>query len=168
VEYAPPPGPSQVRGLIARKRSHLRVLVKILARWFSTLIFITIIYVILIGYSKKSVLTKEDKRVFNALITGALIALAIISQSHLTKDVRDLRWWILNRRPRSRHKVPAPHHMMELIFLTAMQVESILRAHSISQVIRLAFKSRRLSIHIAVLSWVILFIVSTIFHLQLN
>jgi len=121
------------------------VCAKILARWFSTLFFIAIVYAILIGYSSKKVLSKADKRIFNALVTGALIALALITQSHLTKDVRDLRWWILNRRPRSRHKV-----------------ESILRAHSISQVIRLACKSRRLSIHIAVLSWVILFIGSQV------
>ncbi|KAG5804492.1 hypothetical protein H9Q74_010876 [Fusarium xylarioides] len=65
--------------------------------------------------------------------------------SQLTHAVQDLRWWILSKRPRSRQKVKA-----------------ILHVHSMSQVLVLAFKSSRWTIHVGVATWVALFLATQI------
>lgn len=93
------------RGLPARRRSRPKLWLGVLGKWLITVAFIVIIYVILIGYSNYEVISNKQKRYFNALITGFLIALGLTTMSQLTNAVSDLRWWILSRRPRSAGKV---------------------------------------------------------------
>jgi uncharacterized membrane protein SirB2 len=83
----------------------------VLGKWLITVAFIVIIYVILIGYSNYEVISNKQKRYFNALITGFLIALGLTTMSQLTNAVSDLRWWILSRRPRSAGKVSNDFHI---------------------------------------------------------
>lgn len=93
------------RGLPARRRSRPKLWLGVLGKWLITVVFIIIIYVILISYSSYEVISNKQKRYFNALITGFLIALGLTTMSQLTNAVSDLRWWILSRRPRSAGKV---------------------------------------------------------------
>lgn len=100
-----PTHPHQYRGLAAQRSSPTRAWIKCFARWLVTVIFIVAVYAVLIGYEAYDVISRTQKRQFSALITGFLIALALITLNHLTSIVVDLRWWILSRRPRSRRKV---------------------------------------------------------------
>jgi hypothetical protein len=133
----------QFRGLAARKTPSARLWLKCLARWLVTVVFIVAVYAVLIGYENYDVLSKVQKRQFSALITGFLIALGLITLSHLTSVAFDLRWWILCRKARSWRKVTY-----------------LLRCHSMSQLVMLALRSRRLSIHIFVAAWILLLLVS--------
>ncbi|KAM5523982.1 hypothetical protein FOXYSP1_00025 [Fusarium oxysporum f. sp. phaseoli] len=58
---------------------------------------------------------------------------------------KDTRWWTLSRRHRSRRKV-----------------EAILEAENIVAVLRMAFTSRRVTIHITALSWFLVLVASQI------
>ncbi|OBS16055.1 hypothetical protein FPOA_12683 [Fusarium poae] len=78
-------------------------------------------------------------------ITGLTIALGLAFASSLDKLAKDTRWWILSRRQRSRRKV-----------------EAILEAENILAVLRIAFTSRRITIHITALSWFLVFVASQI------
>jgi hypothetical protein len=100
---------------------------------------------IIIGYAKKQVLSRTEKRHFNALITGVSIALGLALIASLDGMVADLRWWVLSRRCRSRRKV-----------------ELILRVDSMVHFIMLAVRSRRHSIHAAVISWLAIVLLSQI------
>ncbi|KAF4991465.1 hypothetical protein FDECE_14035 [Fusarium decemcellulare] len=145
TEKASPGYTSRFRGLPARRRSRPKLWLRVIAKWLGTTVILIIIYVILLSYSAYDVISQKQKRYFNALITGFLIALGLTTTSQLTGTVSDLRWWILSRRPRSRQKVRA-----------------ILHATRMTQVLILAFKSSRLSIHLSVLVWVLLFLGSQI------
>ncbi|KAF4956718.1 hypothetical protein FSARC_11486 [Fusarium sarcochroum] len=133
------------QGLPARRRSRPKLWLGLFAKWFITVIFVVIVYIILITYWRHDVISEKQKKYFNALITGFLIALGLSTMSQLTRAVSDLRWWILSRRPRSRQKV-----------------EAILNVHSMTQVLILAFKSCRWTIHLSVAAWVALFLSSQI------
>ncbi|KAM5368982.1 hypothetical protein ACJZ2D_009291 [Fusarium nematophilum] len=139
------------RGLPARRRSRPKLWLGVLGKWLITVVLIVVIYVILIGYSDHEVISEKQKRYFNALITGFLIALGLTTMSQLTSSVSDLRWWILSRRARSRTKVKA-----------------ILHASSMTHVLILAFKSSRLSIHLSVIAWIILSLGSQIGYASLG
>ncbi|KAF4437153.1 hypothetical protein F53441_13111 [Fusarium austroafricanum] len=142
-----PSSPSKARsqGLLARRRSRLKLWLGLFAKWFITVIFVLVVYIILIRYTNHDVIDKKQKKYFNALITGFLIALGLSTMSQLTSAVSDLRWWILSRRPRSRQKVKA-----------------ILHVQSMTQVLILAFKSSRWTIHLSVAAWVVLFLSSQV------
>lgn len=139
----PSPPPRRFQGLPARRRPKARVWLGLCGKWLITIMFIIVVYIILIGYALYDVMSSKHKKYFNALITGFLIALGMSTMSQLTHAVGDMRWWILSKRPRSRQKVKA-----------------ILHVNSMSQVIVLAFKSKRWRIHLGVLAWVALFLVS--------
>ncbi|KAL2760210.1 hypothetical protein ACRALDRAFT_1059914 [Sodiomyces alcalophilus JCM 7366] len=141
----------QFQGLAATRKSRKTAYLKLLAQWATSLVFVIAVYAVLVGYSNKSVVTKTQKRQFNAVITGLLIALGLSTASLLTDVAMDLRWWILSRRPRSRRKV-----------------EDILQAHSVRRVIMLSARSSRASIHIVVASWVILIIASQVGFASVN
>ncbi|KAF5631116.1 uncharacterized protein FTJAE_7982 [Fusarium tjaetaba] len=100
----PNPPPRTFQGLPARRRSKVKLWLGLIGKWFITVIFIIVVYGILIAYALYDVISEKQKKYFNALITGFLIALGLSTMSQLTHAVQDLRWWILSRRPRSRQK----------------------------------------------------------------
>ncbi|KAK8084913.1 hypothetical protein PG997_006184 [Apiospora hydei] len=130
------PSSSAFRGHGAEKPSTWKVVAKILPRWLMIVAVSFSFYGILYHYSRLPVFTKTDKRVFNGLSTGISIGLGVAVASSLDGMVGDLRWWILSRRFRSRHKV-----------------ESILQADSMMSLLKLAYRTRRKSIHSAVFFW---------------
>ncbi|KLP23324.1 Uncharacterized protein LW94_9401 [Fusarium fujikuroi] len=102
---SPPLQPSRsFQGLPARRRSKVKLWFGLIGKWCITVIFIIVIYGILIAYALYDVISEKQKKYFNALITGFLIALGLSTMSQLTHAVQDLRWWILSKRPRSRQK----------------------------------------------------------------
>jgi cytochrome c biogenesis protein CcdA len=101
----PSPPPRTFQGLPARRRSKVKLWLGLIGKWFITVIFIIVVYGILIAYALYDVISEKQKKYFNALITGFLIALGLSTMSQLTHAVQDLRWWILSKRPRSRQKV---------------------------------------------------------------
>ncbi|GKU04419.1 hypothetical protein FLAG1_07118 [Fusarium langsethiae] len=152
---SPSPSPSlptrRFQGLPARRRSKVKLWLGLIGKWFITIIFIIVVYIILVAYALHDVISEKQKKYFNALITGFLIALGLSTMSQLTHAVQDLRWWILSKRPRSRQKVKA-----------------ILQVHSMSQVLVLAFKSSRWTIHVGVATWVALFLATQIGYASLG
>ncbi|PNP79268.1 hypothetical protein FNYG_07344 [Fusarium nygamai] len=147
----PSPPSRTFQGLPARRRSKVKLWLGLIGKWFITVIFIIVVYGILIAYALYDVISEKQKKYFNALITGFLIALGLSTMSQLTHAVQDLRWWILSKRPRSRQKVKA-----------------ILHVHSMSQVLVLAFKSSRWTIHVGVATWVALFLATQIGYASLG
>lgn len=129
------------RGLRATKRPLRKLAFGVLSGWLVTVVLSVSIFVALYLYSNKPVMSKKERREFNAIITGLAIALGLAIASNLNGMVGDLRWWILSRRYRSRRKV-----------------ELIMEADSMLHVITLAARSRRLSIHAAALLWLFLII----------
>lgn len=99
------PSNYQIRGLQAGKPSIKAIAGKMLLRWLITVCFALSIAGVLIYYSRVPVLSKSKKREFNAVITGLSIGLGLAMVSCLDEMVKDLRWWILSRRYRSRRKV---------------------------------------------------------------
>ena len=110
-----------------------------------TVVLAGCICAVLISYNNFAVMSKAEKRQFNAIITGLSIALGFSISSSLNAMIGNLRWWILSRRYRSRRKV-----------------ELILQADSMTHLIKMAYKSHRVSIHTAVLLWVFVIIGSQI------
>ncbi|KAH6695512.1 hypothetical protein F5X68DRAFT_128012 [Plectosphaerella plurivora] len=136
-----PPSPHGhiFRGLPARRQSFRKLLLKVLSKWLLSAVLTACVYSVFYVYSAKTVLSKAEKRIFNALITGFLIAQALVVVSLMNSVVGDLRWWILARRHRSLAKV-----------------EAILQARSLWSVIVMTFKSKRISLHAVALCWVLL------------
>jgi hypothetical protein len=135
----------QLRGLGARRRTRWRNVTRVFPRWFMTVVLAGCICAVLISYNNFAVMSKAEKRQFNAIITGLSIALGFSISSSLNAMIGNLRWWILSRRYRSRRKV-----------------ELILQADSMTHLIKMAYKSHRVSIHTAVLLWVFVIIGSQI------
>ncbi|TKW55968.1 hypothetical protein CTA1_11352 [Colletotrichum tanaceti] len=133
------------QGLPARRTSKKKVLMKVLSRWAVTVCIIMSIYTVIIVYSGRTVMDQTTKRQYNALITGLSIALGLAVASSLNHMVAELRWWILSRRFRSKRKV-----------------ELILQADNLKHTIMLAVRSKRWSIHLAALGWLILTIGSQV------
>ncbi|KAK1999104.1 hypothetical protein LX36DRAFT_680556 [Colletotrichum falcatum] len=121
------------------------VLARVFSRWAITMVIIASIYVVILVYSNKAVMDQTTKRQYNALITGLSIALGLAVASSLNHMVAELRWWILSRRYRSKRKV-----------------ELILQADNLKHTIMLAARSKRWSIHLAALGWLILTIGSQV------
>ncbi|KAK7228338.1 hypothetical protein V2G26_000508 [Clonostachys chloroleuca] len=135
----------QFRGLAARRRSRKRVWINLIARWLVTVLFVAVVYILLIGYSKPDLINRSEKRYFYALFVGFTLALGVVTVSQLNNVVNDVRWWILSRRYRSAHKV-----------------EAIMNATSMSSIFLLAFRSKRISIHISALIWLLLIVGSQV------
>lgn len=93
------------RGLRATKRPFRKLAFGVLSGWLVTVVLSVSIFVALYLYSNKPVMSKKERREFNAIITGLAIALGLAIASNLNSMVGDLRWWILSRRYRSRRKV---------------------------------------------------------------
>ncbi|KAK1985823.1 hypothetical protein LZ30DRAFT_583266 [Colletotrichum cereale] len=123
----------------------MKVLMTVFSRWAITMVIIVSIYVVILVYSSKAVMDQTTKRQYNALITGLSIALGLAVASSLNHMVAELRWWILSRRYRSKRKV-----------------ELILQADNLKHTITLAARSKRWSIHLAALGWLILTIGSQV------
>ncbi|KAL8414383.1 hypothetical protein RB594_005568 [Gaeumannomyces avenae] len=133
------PSTRQFKGFPAKKTSRKKAVMGLLSRWFVIVVLIASIYTVLITFSSLDVLTKTKKRMFNALITGLSIGLALMTVSIMNGVVSDLRWWILSRRHRS-----------------AQKVEKILHAHSLSRVTMLIMSSKRPSLLAVAVSWLLL------------
>ncbi|KAH6695385.1 hypothetical protein F5X68DRAFT_266834 [Plectosphaerella plurivora] len=140
---SPMPGSYQFRGSPGRRRSKKAFAYAMLTQWFFILLFIGAMYAVLGSYTRETVLSRSDKRIFNTLVTGVAIALALMTISYMNGLVIELRWWMLSRRYRSRRKV-----------------ESILHAHSLRRAIALAFTSKRVSIHFYAVGWILLLLAS--------
>ncbi|KAK1579717.1 uncharacterized protein LY79DRAFT_522246 [Colletotrichum navitas] len=123
----------------------MKVLMRVFSRWAITVVIIVSIYAVILVYSNKAVMDQTTKRQYNALITGLSIALGLAVASSLNHMVAELRWWILSRRYRSKRKV-----------------ELILQADNLKHTIMLAARSKRWSIHLAALGWLILTIGSQV------
>ncbi|KAL8388097.1 hypothetical protein RB599_003023 [Gaeumannomyces hyphopodioides] len=133
------PSTRQFKGFPAKRPSRKRAVMGLLSRWLVIVVLIASIYTVLISFSSMDVLTRTKKRVFNALITGLSIGLALMTVSIMNGVVSDLRWWILSRRHRS-----------------AQKVEGILHAHSLSRVTMLILGSKRPSLLAVAASWLLL------------
>lgn len=133
---------ARLRGLAARKQTTLQIAKGFLPRWILTLAIAWAMYGVLVHYSKYSVMSRNSKRRFNAVITALSLLLGLAVASSLDGMVSDLRWWILSRRFRSRRKV-----------------ELILRAEGIPSLIQLAFGTRRPSIFISAILWLLFILV---------
>ncbi|KAK7214352.1 hypothetical protein V2G26_002355 [Clonostachys chloroleuca] len=79
---------------------------------------------------------------WSAIITGLNIALGLSLASNLNKLAKDIRWWILSRRYRSRRKV-----------------EAILQVDNVLAVLRLALTTPRITVHAVATLWVTLLLI---------
>lgn len=131
------------RGHGAERPSTWKVVAKILPRWLMIVAVAAAFYGVLNHYAALDVMTKTQKRVLNGLLTGLSIGLGVAVAASLDGMIGDVRWWILSRRFRSRHKV-----------------ESILQADSMVSLLKLAWRTRRKTIHSAVLGWGFVLLVS--------
>nr|RBQ84405.1 hypothetical protein FVER53263_12963 [Fusarium verticillioides] len=77
----PNPPPRTFQGLPARRRSKVKLWLGLIGKWFITVIFIIVVYGILIAYALYDVISEKQKKYFNALITGFLIALGLSTMS---------------------------------------------------------------------------------------
>lgn len=134
---------SAFRGHGAERPSTWKVVARILPRWLMIVAVAGAFYGVLYHYAKLDVMTKTQKRVLNGLLTGLSIGLGVAVAASLDGMIGDVRWWILSRRFRSRHKV-----------------ESILQADSMVSLLKLAYRTRRKTIHSAVLGWGFVLLVS--------
>jgi hypothetical protein len=83
----------------------VKIWMNLLGRWLTTVVFIIAVYAIIIGYERYEVISTRQKRQFNALVTGFLIALALITMSHIINIAVGVKWLILSRGFRSQRKV---------------------------------------------------------------
>ncbi|KAJ1323952.1 hypothetical protein MN608_11209 [Microdochium nivale] len=132
-------------GLAIKRRTIAQAVVPCLTRWLLTVAIVCALAGVLVSYANEPVMDKRSKKLFNTLITGLSIALGLAITNSLDDMIRDLRWCLVAQRHRSRRKV-----------------ERILQADKISHLLRLAFTSHRLTIHVAVASWVILLLGSQV------
>ncbi|TLD18413.1 hypothetical protein PspLS_10203 [Pyricularia sp. CBS 133598] len=143
-EYGPPssremssPEPTDgFKGFPAKRPSVKKAVATMLLRWLIVLLLIGGIYAVLYTFSSEPVLSKRRKRVFNALITGFSIGLALMVVSFMNRIVGDLRWFILSRRSFSHGKV-----------------EAILHAHSLTRIAKLIMSSKRMGVLAVAFLW---------------
>lgn len=123
----------------------LRLLWSGLWRWIITLVLVIALYVVLIDFSRKDVMSERQKKVFNALITGLSVALGLNIQRSLKALAIDMRWWILSRKARP-----------------LREVDLILQCESLTHVFQLAVIAPRPKVLLAVGSWLLLNIASQV------
>ncbi|OLN95528.1 hypothetical protein CCHL11_05148, partial [Colletotrichum chlorophyti] len=134
------------RGLRARRKSRWKIYLGILGGWLITLAVVLAIYSNLFFYSEyMPIMSRETKRQFNALITGLSIALGITVVKGLNEFVSTLRWWLLSRHCHSLRKV-----------------DLILQAESVSRVLLLGFRTRRIAVHAAACLWLCLILAAQV------
>ncbi|KXJ87038.1 hypothetical protein Micbo1qcDRAFT_218241 [Microdochium bolleyi] len=137
--------PEEPRGLAYPRRTILQSALRSMWRWVITLVVVASLTAVLLKYSTVAVMDKRSKAQFNTVITGLSIALSLALTHSFDDMLSDLRWCVLSRRPRPRVKV-----------------ERLLRADSLIELMRFAFKSRRLTVHTVVAMWVVLVLGSQI------
>ncbi|KAF5262205.1 hypothetical protein FOXYS1_7081 [Fusarium oxysporum] len=146
MSYVPMEKDIRFRGLQVSRTATWKYLISVFLRWLVTLLLSLAIWKVLWFYSDEMIImAKPATRDFNVWITGLTIALGLALANSLDKLAKDTRWWILSRRHRSRRKV-----------------EAILEAENMVTVLRMAFTSRRVTIHITALSWFLVFMASQI------
>ncbi|EXK46297.1 hypothetical protein FOMG_00024 [Fusarium oxysporum f. sp. melonis 26406] len=146
MSYVPMEKDIRFRGLQVSRTATWKYLISVFLQWLVTLLLSLAIWKVLWFYSDEMIImAKPATRDFNVWITGLTIALGLALANSLDKLAKDTRWWILSRRHRSRRKV-----------------EAILEAENIVTVLRMAFTSRRVTIHITALSWFLVFMASQI------
>ncbi|KAH7189976.1 hypothetical protein BKA60DRAFT_530847 [Fusarium oxysporum] len=146
MSYVPMEKDIRFRGLQVSRTATWKYLISVFLRWLVTLLLSLAIWKVLWFYSDEMIImAKPATRDFNVWITGLTIALGLALANSLDKLAKDTRWWILSRRHRSRRKV-----------------EAILEAENIVTVLRMAFTSQRVTIHITALSWFLVFMASQI------
>ncbi|GKU14136.1 unnamed protein product, partial [Fusarium langsethiae] len=146
MSFVPMEEDFRFRGLQASRTATWKYLISVFLRWLVTLLLSLAIWGILWFYSDAMVImARPATRDFNVWITGLTIALGLEFAGSLNKLAKDTRWWILSRRHRSRRKV-----------------EAILEAENVLAVLRIAFSSRRITIHVTALSWFLVFLASQI------
>ncbi|KAF6807436.1 hypothetical protein CSOJ01_08165 [Colletotrichum sojae] len=128
------------RGLKSRRESRWRIYLGILADWTLTLAIVLIMIGCLYFYSEMmEILSTETKRQVNTIVMALSLALSVSVLKGLNDFVATVRWWILSRR----------HHSLR-------KVDLILQAESVSRVLLLAVRTRRLTVHLAACLWIIL------------
>ncbi|RGP71289.1 hypothetical protein FSPOR_3410 [Fusarium sporotrichioides] len=146
MSFVPMEEDIRFRGLQASRTATWKYLVSVFLRWLVTLLLSLAIWGILWFYSDAMIImARPATRDFNVWITGLTIALGLAFAGSLNKLAKDTRWWILSRRHRSRRKV-----------------EAILEAENVLAILRMAFSSRRITIHVTALSWFLVFLASQI------
>lgn len=134
-----------ILGIEASRKSPLVTILKISVRWLIVFAIVASIYAVLAHYSSLAAMPRAEKHQFNAIITGLSIALGLTMESCLSSMVADLRWWVLARRYRSRRKI-----------------DLILQADSMPHLIMMALRSRRGTIHVAVITWAVILLAAQI------
>ncbi|KAH7004335.1 hypothetical protein EDB82DRAFT_486554 [Fusarium venenatum] len=146
MSFVPMEEEIRFRGLQASRTATWKYLFSVFLRWLVTLLLSLAIWKILWFYSESMVImAKPATRDFNVWITGLTIALGLAFAGSFDKLAKDTRWWILSRRHRSLRKV-----------------EAILEAENVLAILRMAFSSRRITIHVTALSWFLVFVASQI------
>jgi hypothetical protein len=67
--------------------------------WLRTVVLLFLLGMTFWGYARKAVMSKEDKKGFNALVTGLSIALGLNIAASLNKMTLNMRWYFLSRKP---------------------------------------------------------------------
>lgn len=123
-----------------------KLLFKGFIKWFITLALMAIIGSIMYYYSTHvRPMTEKDKQKYNFLVVGLSLALGMNLASSLKQMAVDVRWWVLSLTKRS-----------------LREVDLILHLDGLTQVTKLAFVAPRLAP--ACFAWLLLNIVSTLFH----
>ncbi|KAM0075266.1 hypothetical protein ACKRZS_012677, partial [Fusarium odoratissimum] len=136
MSYVPMEEDIRFRGIQVSRTATWKYLISVFLRCLVTLLLSLAIWKVLWFYSDEMIImAKPATSDFNVWITGLTIALGLALANSLDKLTKDTRWWTLSRRHRSRRKV-----------------EAILEAENIVAVLRMAFTSRRVTIHITALS----------------
>jgi hypothetical protein len=121
-------------------RKQLRkLLLNGLYRWGLTAILILCLYMTLLYYSAKSVMSRAKKLQFNALIIGLSIGLSLSIAASLKEMALAVRWWILSRKKRSLHEVCLLMLGLRIHILTPLSCRWILYLTSIAQVMPSSF-----------------------------
>ncbi|EXA32031.1 hypothetical protein FOQG_15281 [Fusarium oxysporum f. sp. raphani 54005] len=146
MSYVPMKEDIRFRGIQVSRTATWKYLISAFLRCLVTLLLSLAIWKVLWFHSDEMmIVAKPPTRDFNVWITGLNIALGLAFANSLDKLAKDTRWWTLSRRHRSRRKV-----------------ETILEAENIVAVLRMAFTSRRVTIHITALSWFLVLVASQI------
>ncbi|KAJ4081286.1 hypothetical protein NW760_012643 [Fusarium oxysporum] len=146
MSYVPMKEDIRFRGIQVSRTATWKYLISAFLRCLVTLLLSLAIWKVLWFHSDEMmIVAKPPTRDFNVWITGLNIALGLAFANSLDKLAKDTRWWTLSRRHRSRRKV-----------------EAILEAEKIVAVLRMAFTSRRVTIHITALSWFLVLVASQI------
>jgi uncharacterized membrane-anchored protein YitT (DUF2179 family) len=131
-----------------RRRQLQKLLIKGFFRFTITITLTATLLWTLFAYSKPTVLTESQKRIFNTLVTALSMGLGIAIASSFKQVAINTRWWILSKKKRP-----------------LSEVDAILECESLSSLAVLAVKSARNlkpKIVLACSMWIVINIVSNI------